>query len=186
MNAYRRHGRPNRERGAALVLAILVLAILTVIGIALMLVTSTESQIAANEWSVNRAFYASDAGVRWAQSQLGAPNNFNPFRNRPEFVGSPFGTVLFQMPSWRHGAGGFFSGDPTGTDIQVTVQSPSLLGRRRVPGSCAQENDPNCLYSYLFELRATGGQNKAGTVGLQYSKSLVADVEMSPLPAVLP
>ena len=53
------------ERGAALVVAILVLAILTVIGIALMLITSTESRIAANEWSVNRAFYASDAGVRW-------------------------------------------------------------------------------------------------------------------------
>ena len=51
-----------RERGAALVIAILVLAILTVIGIALMLVTSTESRIAANEWSINRAFYASDAG----------------------------------------------------------------------------------------------------------------------------
>ena len=42
-----------RERGAALVVAILVLAILTVIGIALMLITSTESRIAANEWSVN-------------------------------------------------------------------------------------------------------------------------------------
>ena len=46
------------ERGAALVVAILVLAILTVIGIALMLITSTESRIAANEWSINRGFYA--------------------------------------------------------------------------------------------------------------------------------
>ena len=50
--------------------AILVLAILTVIGIALMLITSTETRIAANEWSVNRAFYSSDAGVRWASAQL--------------------------------------------------------------------------------------------------------------------
>ena len=58
--------RNRRERGAALVVAILVLAILTVIGIALMLITSTEARIAANEWSINRAFYSSDAGIRWA------------------------------------------------------------------------------------------------------------------------
>src|ERR1700720_4561930 len=99
--------RARRERGAALVLAILVLAILTVIGIALMLVTSTESQIAANEWSVNRAFYASDAGIRWAQGEIADVSNF---LKRPEFAGNAFGTVLFQMPSWRHGAS-FFSGD---------------------------------------------------------------------------
>ena len=58
------------ERGAALVIAILVLAILTVIGIALMLITSTESRIAANEWSINRGFYASDAGVRWGTVEM--------------------------------------------------------------------------------------------------------------------
>ena len=177
--------RARRERGAALVLAILVLAILTVIGIALMLVTSTESQIAANEWSVNRAFYASDSGIRWAQSELAKPNNFSAFLKRPEYVGNAFGTILFQMPSWRHGAS-FFSGDPSGTDIQVTVQAPSLLGRHSFTGSCATEGDPNCLYSYLFEVRAAGGQNTAGTIGLQYSKALVADVEVSPLPSQLP
>ncbi len=58
------------ERGAALVIAILVLAILTVIGIALMLITSTETRIAANEWSVNRGFYSSDAGVRWGTVEM--------------------------------------------------------------------------------------------------------------------
>src|SRR5262249_37855459 len=48
-----RHRANRGERGAALVIAILVLAILTVIGIALMMITSTESRIAANEWSIN-------------------------------------------------------------------------------------------------------------------------------------
>jgi len=183
MTAYRHHRRRDRERGAALVLAILVLAILTVIGIALMLVTSTESQIAANEWSVNRAFYASDSGIRWAQGQM---IGIQDFMKRPEFAGNPFGTVLFQMPSWRNGAAGFFSGDPAGTDIQVTVQTPGLLGRRFLPGGPMNEGDPNAQFKYLFELRATGAQNTAGTVGLQYSKSLVADVEVGPLPKQLP
>ena len=36
---------------------------------------------------------------------------------------------------------------------------------------------------YLFELRSTGGQDDAF---LQYSKALVADVEVGPLPNVLP
>jgi hypothetical protein len=36
---------------------------------------------------------------------------------------------------------------------------------------------------YAFELRATGGQADAF---LQYSKALVADVEVGPLPARLP
>src|SRR5439155_6081517 len=91
-----------KEGGAALVIAILVLAILTVIGIALMLVTSTESRIAANEWSVNRAFYASDSGIRWATVQMTDPIGF---LSREEFGGDPskprlpFGTVLFQLPS---------------------------------------------------------------------------------------
>jgi len=35
-------------------------------------------------------------------------------------------------------------------------------------------------------VRATGGQNTAGTIGLQYSKALVADIEVGPLPKQLP
>ena len=173
----RRHGR---ERGAALVIAILVLAILTVVGIALMLITSTESRIAANEWSVNRAFYASDAGIRWSTVQMQDPL---PFLARPEFTGNPFGNVLFQLPSHRHGALGFFSGDPTESDIQVRIQTPSVVGRRAFPGAQVKEGTQKKQFLYSFEVRATGGQNDAV---LQYSKALVADVEVGPLPEVLP
>jgi len=48
------------------------------------------------------------------------------------------------------------------------------------------EGDPNAQFKYLFEVRATGGQNTAGTIGLQYSKALVADIEVGPLPKQLP
>src|SRR5258708_1509043 len=103
------------ERGAALVIAILVLAILTVIGIALMLITSTESRIAANEWSLNRAFYASDSGIRWGSVQLTNPGTF---LRRPEF-GTAFGTVFFQLPSHRSALGNLFGADIAGGDIAV-------------------------------------------------------------------
>ncbi len=182
--------RRGKERGAALVVAILVLAILTVVGIALMLVTTTESRIAANEWSLNRAFYASDAGVRWASVEMTNPL---PLMTRKEFTtatapyfNNPFGTVLFQLPSHRHGAGGFFTGDTgLGADIQVTVQTPSLLGRRSYIGGKQNEGDQKAQYLYAYEVRTTGGQASAAT-NLFYSKALVADIEVGPLPAKLP
>ncbi len=172
--------RQSRERGAALVVAILVLAILTVIGIALMLITSTEYRIAANEWSVNRAFYSADAGVRWAGVQMNDPR---PFLTRPEFQGNFFGTVLFQMPSHRFIQGtGFFSGVGS-DDIQVRVSTPGRLGRRPYPGGIVNEGSSGAQYMYAFEVRSVGGQDDAF---LQYSKALVADVEVGPLPARLP
>jgi hypothetical protein len=180
----RRHRHDRRhERGAALVIAILVLAILTVIGIALMLVTSTESRIAANEWSINRAFYASDAGIRWATVQMRDPVPFmDPTTGRPEFIGNPFGTVLFQLPSHRHGALGYFLGDTLENEIQVRVMHPSKVGRRPAPGYDDKEGK-NKRVIYSFEVRSQGGQNDAI---LQYSKALVANVELGPLPEDIP
>ena len=167
------------QRGAALVIAILVLAILTVIGIALMLVTSMESRIAANEWSVNRAFYASDAGIRWGSIEMTDPQ---PFMTRAEFQASPFGTVFFQLPSHRHGIGGFFSGDMENGDIAVRIQTPSLLGRRYAPGGRINEGDERAQFIYAYELRSASIDQAFA----QYSKALVADVEVGPLPARLP
>jgi PilX N-terminal len=177
--ALRRRG----ERGAALVLAILVLAILTVIGIALMLVTSTESRIAANEWTVNRAFYASDAGIRWATAELVNPQ---VFMMRPEFTASPFGSVLFTLPSHRNSAAGFFAGDSqNGTEVQVKVQTPSALGRRLYVGGVINAGSGKAQYVYAYEVRATASNDPLVPL-LQYSKTLVSDIEMGPLPEKLP
>lgn len=175
--------RARRERGAALVIAIVSLAILTVIGIALMFVTSTESMIAANEWAINRAYYASDGGVRWATAQMTDPQ---PFLTRPEFRSppDPFGSVRFGMPSHRHGAWNtvFFSGDPDENDINVTVHTPSLLGRRPARGSIINERERG-HYRYAYEVRSNATQTAASP---QYTKPLVADIEVGPLPARLP
>lgn len=177
----RRLRRRARDRGAALVLAILVLAILTVIGIALMLITSTESRIAANEWSVNRAFYASDAGIRWATAEAGA--RAAALLARPEIKGVPFGTLTFQLPSHRNAPLSFFAGDPGEDDIQVRIQSPSLVGRRPCRACNVNDDSPLAMYYYGYEVRSTGGENDAF---LQYSKSLVADVEIGPYPKRYP
>lgn len=176
--------RNSREEGAALVVAILVLAILTVIGIALMLITSTESKIAANEWSVNRAFYSADAGLRWADVQMNDPT---PFMTRAEFRTpsglypySPFGVVRFQMPSHRHGSAGLFSGGATGTetDIEVRVQTPGFVGRRYYRGGTINIGREREQFTYSYEARSTAEQTNI----LQYSKALVADIDIGPLP----
>jgi hypothetical protein len=177
------------ERGAALVIAILVLAILTVIGIALMLITSTETRIAANEWSVNRGFYASDAGIRWGTAQMNL--DLPTFLGRPEFgtKASPnfVGTVLFNMPSNRFATGsGFLPGDGvlgSGNDIQVRVTNPGRLSRRLCFGCKGNAPGDQAQFLYNFEVRATGSQDDSF---LQYSKALVADVEAGPLPGQLP
>lgn len=202
MNTMRNPNSSRRqERGAALVVAILVLAILTVIGIALMLITSTESRIAANEWSVNRAFYSSDAGVRWATGQMADPA---PFMGRPEFDDlkqwddpstaidedpdrpgdvDSFGAVLFRMPSHKHAAGSFFTGDVGEDDIDVLVGNPSLVGRRPFAGGIINEKGEKAQYTYSYEVRSGSGSRDAL---LQYSKALVADIELGPLPAQKP
>jgi hypothetical protein len=172
----------SRERGAALVIAILVLAILTVIGIALMLITSTETRIAANEWSVNRGFYASDAGVRWGTAQMNS--DLATFLGRSEFgtKAAPnfAGNVLFRMPSHRFQTIlGFVGND----DIEVRVSTPGRLSRRLCFGCKGNAPGEQAQFMYGFELRATGSQDDRF---LQYSKALVADVEAGPLPGRLP
>lgn len=166
------------ERGAALVIAILVLSILTVVGIALMLVTSTESRIAANEWSVNRAFYASDAGIRWGSVEMANPQDF---LRRPEFTGNAFGTVFFQLPSHRHSLTSLFVGETT-PDIAVRIQTPSLMGRRHALGGRINEGDERAQFYYSWELRSASSDQAFA----QYAKALVAQVDVGPLPARLP
>jgi len=55
--------RRRRERGSAFIVALLVLLVMTVAGLALTLMTQTEVRIGANEREANRTFYASDSGI---------------------------------------------------------------------------------------------------------------------------
>jgi Tfp pilus assembly protein PilX len=56
--------RRRGERGTAFVIALLVLLVLTIAGLALTLMTQTEMRIGANEREANRTFYASDSGIQ--------------------------------------------------------------------------------------------------------------------------
>jgi hypothetical protein len=96
------------EEGFALFLAILLLLILTVIGIALLFTASTERSLSGNETKVSKVFYAACSGVDYATARLASDR---------DYVGG-------QMPV------GVSSHYPGGAapDIQVTVTRPINVG----------------------------------------------------------
>ncbi len=66
-----RVGRLRRdERGVALIIALMATLLLTALGVALVLVTSTETQIAGHFRDAQEALYAADAGVERAVQDL--------------------------------------------------------------------------------------------------------------------
>lgn len=58
--------RPRYQRGAALAMALMILFVLTIIGIAAMGTTSLEAKMATNHQEMNRAFEAAETGLALA------------------------------------------------------------------------------------------------------------------------
>lgn len=67
----RLHAQP-RQRGAALVVALLMLLVMTVLGIAAMQVTRMEERMAGNSRDVNLAFQGAEAGLRDSETRIAA------------------------------------------------------------------------------------------------------------------
>ena len=59
----------SRESGSAYLVALFVLVVLTLLGMSLSLITVTESQIGANERSIQRVFFAGELGVQLATAK---------------------------------------------------------------------------------------------------------------------
>lgn len=63
-------GRLRDERGIALVVALMATVLLTALGIALVLMTNTETMITANYRDAQQTLYAADAGIETAMQDL--------------------------------------------------------------------------------------------------------------------
>ena len=85
----------DRERGAALITALMAMLLLTALGLALIMTTTTESRIAGNFRGGQEAMYAADAGVERVMDDLLTVPDWNNILNgsvRSAFVdGSPSG-----------------------------------------------------------------------------------------------
>lgn len=62
--SHRSHSRS--EQGSAYIIVLLVLVVIAIFGIALSMITQTEMQVGSNERTLNRVFYAADAGIELA------------------------------------------------------------------------------------------------------------------------
>ena len=59
----------NSERGSAYVTVLLALVVLTILAMALLLITQTEVRVGANERVANRTFYSADSGLGVAAAE---------------------------------------------------------------------------------------------------------------------
>jgi hypothetical protein len=57
------------EAGSAYIVTLLALVVLTILALALTMVTQTEVQVGANEKTINRTFYAADSGLGVAAAE---------------------------------------------------------------------------------------------------------------------
>jgi hypothetical protein len=80
-----------RERGSAYIVALLALVVLTLIGLSLALISQTEMQIGANERTIQKIFYASDAGI--AASVVKALAGFDYRAREYEFADTDTGVM---------------------------------------------------------------------------------------------
>ncbi|MES1264001.1 MAG: PilX N-terminal domain-containing pilus assembly protein [Peristeroidobacter soli] len=68
---YRSHLRfPSRERGAVLVVALLMLLVMTVLGVTAMQMSRMEERMAGNSRDINLAFQGAEAGLRDSEERL--------------------------------------------------------------------------------------------------------------------
>lgn len=155
-----RRTRPAARRGATLLLAILVMLVMTIAGLALMFNSSTENALAGNETRMSKAFYAADSGIQYAVQRM---------TSDIDYVGG-------DLPS-----GGLPSNTPgkTGNDIAVAVAPPVSLGYIVRPGDELQSQGSTYGTSQTIEaiywLEATASSDE-----IRASKVITAQVYIYP------
>ena len=162
------------QRGAALIIAILVTFILTVLGLALLFTTSTEFQIAGAETTVNRTFYAADSGTQYGNFQIKSlrytPDSYQACTN-------PTNYFCFQVPAQSTAA--------TDHALSVKITPMALVNvSQSTPGggSLNVNSIPITIQDYAFTSTATdttSGINSQKTLSVVSS---VGPIAGNPLP----
>lgn len=159
----RRHG--DREKGMALFLAILLLLVITVMGVALMFTASIEQTLAGTETKISKIFYAADSGIEYGSAMLNSSVSYN-------------GGVMPVGVSTHYPGGG-------APDMQVTVAQPVLLGYAILPGDQIQSEGKgygsNQIVENTYALTST-----ADSTTIQASKTIDADVGVYPKTLAIP
>ena len=158
-----RRRRGSREKGMALFLAILLLLVVTVMGVALMFTASIEQTLAGTETKISKIFYASDSGIEYGSAMLNSSVNYT-------------GGVMPVGVSTHYPGGG-------APDMQVSIAPPVLLGYSILPGDEIQSEGSGLpqLIENVYALTST-----ADSTTIQASKTIDADVGIYPKIRAIP
>jgi hypothetical protein len=152
-------GAARREEGFVLFLAIFVLLIVTVAGLATMLAASTDLTLSGNETKVSKVFYAADSGIGYCAARL---------RTDVNYIG---GTMPVGVSSYYPASG---SGD-----IQVTITRPIMIGQQ------VQNGDPLLAQGSFYGTPQIVENiytvfSTASATSIQASKTIRADIAIYP------
>ena len=156
-SAASRRGRG--QEGFVLFLAILVLLIATVAGLATMLATSTDLTLSGNETKVSKVFYAADSGVGYCAAKLRTDVNYQGGQ-MPVGISSNYASA---------GSG----------DIQVTITRPLVIGQQVHPGDALLAQGTIYGTPQVVESLYTISSSASAT-SIQASKTIRADVSLYP------
>jgi PilX N-terminal len=153
------------ENGVALLLALVAILFLTIVGIALTVVTSTERDIASNESYVNKAFYGADSGIQYAAAQLKATAAF----------GAPSFTGLEQITNLPVNSPNM--GDSSG-NMRVSVTAPVKIAQSPLIGYKFGE-----WWEYDYAMGSTAVIANPANAQDQANKTIFAQVGVQPVQA---
>jgi Tfp pilus assembly protein PilX len=158
--------RPEGEKGMALFIAILLLLVVTVMGVALMFTASLEQTLTGTENRISKIFYAADSGIEYGAAML---------NSTIDYKGSD------PMPV---GMSSYYPDSPT-TDMQVTIAPPVLLGYSIRPGDQLQSSGKGYGTSQVVE-QLYALTSSARSTKIEASKTIDADVGIYPKLLSLP
>jgi len=84
----------NRQGGSAYIVALLALVLLSMIGLAIVLITQSELQIGGNERVVNRIFYSADSGISIATAKALVVGDYLPAGGSVKFPDAATGSSI--------------------------------------------------------------------------------------------
>jgi len=154
------------ERGMALFVALLLLLVVTIMGIALMLTASFEQTLIGTESRISRIFYAADSGVEYGAAMLNSTLNYQGSNPMPVGVSS------------------FYPGTPT-ADMVVTIAPPVLLGYSIIPGEQIQSEGKGYGSSQVVE-NLYSFTSSARSTKIEASKTIDAEIGIYPKLLAIP
>jgi hypothetical protein len=166
-----RRASGSRERGSALILAIIIIGLLSVLGIGFLALTTTDYQIANTDATLTKGLYAADSGIQWASSQLF--KGYGSAYMSPGSTGATINSAILSSNLSRVASGT--------TDTRVVVTKPFLIDPRGVPyGGPGEESQMGrwveCQYTFTAQATLTSPTDPSDVI----QKTVQADAIAGP------